>query len=241
VAAAWEERAKMTAIGNLLAVNSPMVDVDASGKASVLTHAHLYDVGAGVSSGRPTAHFALRLDFHNGVLTSLLGDVIWIDADKIGAEYETEGLAFDNPPVQSIYTRALTFVKAWETASDDSIRALVADSVELSVPRNSVDSKGLDALLRYRGTLGTVGMLTVDSVRVSEDKFEAYLHEYGVDVSQHGLPRMHAGITLDFGRDAAAKEMKVARMFLDVEFAPPMRRQSTFKDVGAEVALTSQL
>ena len=61
-------------------------------------------------------------------------------------------------------------------------------------------------------------MLTVDSVRVSPAKFEAYLHEYGVEAGQHGLPRMHAGFVLDFARDDASQEMKVSRMYLDIDY-----------------------
>jgi len=241
VPAAWEGRANLLRVGNLLSVNSPMVDTDGKGNSSVLAHAHLYDVGAGESSGRPTAHFALRLDFVGATLHALVGDVIWMDEEYAAEEYETEGLAFDHPPVQSIYTRALTFVKAWETQSEESLRALTSPSVELSVPRYKVEGADIEALLKYRATLATVGMLTVDSVRVSGARFEAYLHEYGVDVTQHGLPRMHAGLVLEFGLDDASKEMKVSRMALDVEYAPVMRRQSTFKEVGAEVVTTASL
>ncbi len=209
VAACWEGRSKMLPIGTLIAVNSPMIDSDARGNASVLAHAHLYDVASAESSGRPTAHFALRLDFKGHMLLSVVGDVIWVDEERVTSEYETEGLAFDNPSVQSIYTRALTFVKAWETHADESLRALTSPSVQLEVPRYKIESSDIDALLKYRSTLETVGMLTVDSVRVAPSKFEAYLHEYGVEAAQHGLPRMHAGFVLEFARDDASKEMKV--------------------------------
>ena len=53
------------------------------------------------------------------------GDVIWMHQDG-PSTYETEGLSFDSPPLQTIYTRALTFVKVWETNAEDAIDALAA-------------------------------------------------------------------------------------------------------------------
>lgn len=242
VAASWEGRAKLLAIGNLISVNSPMVDTDAGGHSSVLTHAHLFDASAESCSGRPTAHFALRLEFTGAgtdlTVSSVIGDVIWMDEEKLGVEYETEGLSFDNPPVQSIYTRALTFLKAWETESKESLAALVAENIRLVVERYKVDKTGREALLEYRASLEVLGMITVDSVRVSRTKFEAYLHEYGVEANQHGLPRMHGGLVLEFSKEEATKEMKVSSMVLDVEWAPMQRRSSTFAALNTEVTLS---
>ena len=171
------------------------------------------------------------------MLDEVIGDVIWMDDET--KPYETVGLAFDTPPLQSIYTRALTFVKAWETDATDSIAALVSDAVTLQVPRYSIDKAGVDELLEYRRSLGTIGMLTVDSVRVSTTCFECYLHEYGVESSQHGLPRMHAGLKLDFSREG--REMRLSSMHLDIEYAPTARRNSTLGEVGKELILASEL
>ena len=218
LAAAWQGRSSLLPIGTLIAVNSPLVVSNGRETTSVLAHAHLYDVASAESSGRPTAHFALRLEFTGPLLQTVLGDAIWIAEDLIPSEYETAGLAFDNPSVQSTYTRALTFVKAWETQAEDSLRALASPSVRLEVPRYQIEGADIEALVAYRATLGNLGMLTVDSVRVSPAKFEAYLHEYGVEAGQHGLPRMHAGFVLDFARDDASQEMKVSRMYLDIDY-----------------------
>ena len=218
LAAAWQGRSSLLPIGTLIAVNSPLVVSNGRETTSVLAHAHLYDVASAESSGRPTAHFALRLEFTGPLLQTVLGDAIWIAEDLIPSEYETAGLAFDNPSVQSTYTRALTFVKAWETQTEDSLRALASPSVRLEVPRYQIEGANIEALVAYRATLGNLGMLTVDSVRVSPAKFEAYLHEYGVEAGQHGLPRMHAGFVLDFARDDASQEMKVSRMYLDIDY-----------------------
>ena len=78
-------------------------------------------------------------------------------------------------------------------------------------------------------------------VRVSPSKFEAYLHEYGVEAGQHGLPRMHAGFVLDFARDDVSQEMKVSRMNLDIDYASVALRASDFKEVGADVQLSRAL
>ena len=244
-AAAWEGREKLLKLGNLLALNSPMADAGAGGGVRVLAHAHLYDVRAGDdASGRPAAHFALRLEFAERVqgaleLREVVGDAIWIDEQLLGAEYETLGLSFESPPMVSLYTRALTFVKAWEMEAVETLEALTTDTVTTTVPRNSISAEGRSALLEYRKSLGAVGMLTVDHVRVTSTRFEACLHEYGVETSQHGLPRMHAGLVLAFEADAG--EMKISMMELDIEFAPKARRNSTFADVGADMKLTSDL
>ena len=241
VHASWQGRSSLLPIGTLIAVNSPMVVSNGRETTSVLAHAHLYDVTSAVSSGRPTAHFALRLEFTGLRLQSVVGDAIWIAEDLSPSEYETAGLAFDNPSVQSTYTRALTFVKAWETHVEESLRALASPSVRLEVPRSQIEGADIEALLAYRATLGTLGMLTVDSVRVSPARFEAYLHEYGVEAGQHGLPRMHAGFVLDFARDDASQEMKVSRMNLDIDFASVARRASDYKEAGADVQLSRAL
>ena len=61
-------------------------------------------------------------------------------------------------------------------------------------------------------------MLTVTSVRVSATRFEAYLHEYGIEPGQYGLPKMHAGFKLDFEAQKDGS-MLISRVFIDVEFA----------------------
>ena len=109
----------------------------------------------------------------------------------------------------------------------------------LTVPRVSVDVRGRDAMLAYRETLGPVGMLTVDSVRVSSKAFECYLHEYGVEPAQHGLPRMHAGLKLSF--EAVYRDVKITGMALDIEYTPPVRRVSTFANTDEQVVLQGEL
>ena len=190
VHASWQGRSSLLPIGTLIAVNSPMVVSNGRETTSVLAHAHLYDVTSAVSSGRPTAHFALRLEFTGLRLQSVVGDAIWIAEDLSPSEYETAGLAFDNPSVQSTYTRALTFVKAWETHVEESLRALASPSVRLEVPRSQIEGADIEALLAYRATLGTLGMLTVDSVRVSPARFEAFLHAADAlhASAHHGAP-----------------------------------------------------
>ena len=136
----------------------------------------------------------------------------------------------EQPPLDSIYTRALTFVKAWETQNAEAVASMTTTTVALEVPRFSKEESGIDALLEYRDTLGTLGMLTVDTVDVSQDgTFKANLHEYGIDPVQHGLPRTHAGLVLDFdapGRDGA---MLIKRVVFDMEFMQKTtRRTSTF-------------
>jgi len=241
VAQAWEARTTMLKLGSLMTLNSPLIDTHDDGSADVLAHAHMYSVGGVESSGRPTAHFALHLRFVNShpggdlVLSEIVGDVVWMSEGT----YETNGLALDSPPLQTIYTRALTFVKAWEVHAEDAIDMLVSDTVHLAVPRNSIEHVGKGKLLTYRASLGSVGMLTVDSVRVVGKRFECYLHEYGVDANQHGLPRMHAALKLDFRREG--REMLLSSMLLDIEYTPPVRRNSTFSDVGADIVTTREL
>jgi len=221
VAEAWEARPLIRELGNLLAFNSPMVDVEDDGSvARVLAHAHLYDVSDDVSSGLPTAHFALCLTFKlrpvemGPSLTELVGDIIWM-RDRVP---ETEGLSFESPPLSSIYTRGLTFAKAWETQSDVAMQSLTTPGVALSVPRYAKEASGFDELMAYRDSLGALGMLTVTSVRVSATRFEAYLHEYGIEPGQYGLPKMHAGFKLDFEAQKDGS-MLISRVFIDVEFA----------------------
>jgi hypothetical protein len=209
VHASWQGRSSLLPIGTLIAVNSPMVVSNGRETTSVLAHAHLYDVTSAVSSGRPTAHFALRLEFTGLRLQSVVGDAIWIAEDLSPSEYETAGLAFDNPSVQSTYTRALTFVKAWETHAEESLRALASPSVRLEVPRYRIEGADIEALLAYRATLGTLGMLTVDSVRVSPARFEAFLH--AADALHASA---HHGAPLPTGAPARPRAPSVTRALL---------------------------
>ena len=99
--------------------------------------------------------------------------------------YETFGLAFETPPLDTIYTRALTFIKAWETENYEGIQSLCTTGVELAVPLYAKEVSGLESVVSYRQSLGgMLGMMTVDSVRVSARKFESYLHEYGIEPGQ---------------------------------------------------------
>jgi hypothetical protein len=227
-AAAYACRDKLLEVGTLATFNSPMIDCDSEpGKIAVLAHAHLHDVAEDVSNGTlATAHFALRLVFTTDhVLTECSGDVLWI---KDGRALENEGLSFEQPPLNSIYTRALTFVKAWETQNADAIASMTTSNVQLDVPRYGKEESGIDSLLAYRETLGTLGMLTVDSVNVSKAAiFEANLHEYGIDPMQHGLPRMHAGFRLEFDNPTRDGAMLISRVYLDMEFVQKAGRRAS--------------
>jgi hypothetical protein len=216
-----------------------MIDCDSEpGKISVLAHAHLHDVAEDVSNGTlATAHFALRLVFTSDhVLTECVGDVLWI---KDGRALENEGLSFEQPPLNSIYTRALTFVKAWETENADAIASMTTSNVQLDVPRYGKGEVGIESLLAYRGTLGTLGMLTGDSVDVSKPSiFSANLHEYGIDPVQHGLPRTHAGLRLEFDTPSRDGAMLIKRVHLDMDFVQKAGRRASavFAELNPEKA-----
>jgi len=239
---AYTCREQLLTVGSLLTFNSPMIDADTEpGKIAVLAHAHLYDVAEDVSNGTlPSAHFAMRLVFGGGVLTELVGDVMWV---RDGRALENEGLSFEQPPLNSIYTRALTFVKAWETQNAEAIESLTTSGVTLEVPRFSKAESGVEALLSYRDGLGALGMLTVDSVNVGTSaRFEANLHEYGIDQMQHGLPRTHAAIKLDFDAPSRDGSMLISKVFLDMEFVQTTtRRMSTFAVPVADASEAPQL
>jgi len=50
---------------------------------------------------------------------------------------------------------------------------------------------------------------------------------------------MHAALKLDFRREG--REMLLSSMLLDIEYTPPVRRNSTFSDIGADIVTTRQL
>ena len=71
--------------------------------------------------------------------------------------------------------------------------------------------------------------------------FECYMHEFGVDTGQHGLPKMHVGLKLDFAaqRDGS---MLISRMYLDVEYIRQNRRSSiASKPLNQELTLAGEL
>ena len=155
----------------------------------VLAHAHLYDVTDDDARAQPTVHLAL------GIMLSLKGDSLYVSkivADVIwmgeGATPDTEGLSFESSPLQSIYTRALTFVKAWETSATDGLAALTTKSVKLEVPLRTVDSVGQDALLAYRETVGSLGMITLDSIRVTPTREPPQRRKPGTRIPLPSLP-----------------------------------------------------
>lgn len=242
---AYEARSKLLAFGDLISINSPMVDSESEpDKTRVLAHAHLYSVTDDASFGQPTVHFALGITFDTSggepVVTQIVSDVIWMGEHEAP---ETEGLSFESSPLQSIYTRALTFIKAWETNAVEGITSLTTDTVALEVPRFAKNETGQEALLAYRDTLGTptggaLGMLTVDSVRVAPTRFTAYLHEYGIEQGQHGLPLMHAEIILDFDPVRDGSSVLIKRLFLDIEYVQRNRRSSVLASAPPEEQLT---
>ena len=59
-----------------------------------------------------------------------------------GMTPDTEGLAFESSPLQSVYARALTFIKAWELHATDGIASLSTPSVALQVPLKTIDTVG---------------------------------------------------------------------------------------------------
>jgi hypothetical protein len=123
---------------------------------------------------------------------------------------------------------------------EESIEALASPSMSLDVERYAKKAAGLAAVLEYRASLGELGLTTVDSVRVSETSFECYIHEYGIESAQHGVPRMHAGLKLGFSPEG--REMLITSMSLDVEFTPPVnRRSSTFANKDVAVTLQGEL
>jgi len=219
--AAYDARSKFLAHGNLLALNSVMVDAESEGdKIRMLAHAHLYDTAEDKASGQPSVHFAVGLTFSAGaspLVTDVVSDVVWMGE---GNQPETQGLSFESPPLNSVYTRALTFVKAWEILAVEGIKPLTSPQVELVVPTLNKRVVGYDALLAYRETLGVLGMLTVDTTRVTETRFEAYLHEWGIDPGQYGLPRMHASMKLDFEQQRDGSVL-ISRVLLSIEFTRP--------------------
>ena len=77
-------------------------------------------------------------------------------------------------------------------------------------------------------------------MRVTPTRFEAYLHEYGIEPGQHGLPRMHAGIKLDFEpqRDGS---VLISRIFLDVEYVPAAARRSSIAVLNEDLTLAAEL
>ena len=158
-----------------------------------------------------------------------------------GVTPDTEGLSFESSPLQSIYTRALTFIKAWETNALDGLSALSTPMVKLEVPLREVNTVGQPDLLQYRETLGTLGMLTVTSIRVTPTRFEANLHEYGIDKDQHGLPIMHAEVKLDFEQQRDGSVL-ISRLFFNIEYIRQARRASiSAAPLNEELNLAAEL
>ena len=241
---AYDARTKLLAHGNLIAFNSPMVDSESEpGKVRVLAHAHLYDTADDDAFGQATVHFALGITFSTAaggadpMVTQIVSDVIWMGE---GVTPETEGLSFESSPLQSIYTRSLTYVKAWETNSKEGISSLTTKDVALEVPKYAKNETGQAALLSYRDTLNTLGMMTVDTVRVTPTRFEAVIHEYGIDAGQHGLPLMHGELKLDYENQRDGSVL-IKRVFLNVEFIRQNRRSSVLQSVGAQEELAAEL
>ena len=78
--------------------------------------------------------------------------------------------------------------QAWETHSSEGLTSLTSSKVKTEVPFKSVDATGHKELLAYRESLGMLGMLTVDTIRVTPNRFNANLHEYAMDT---GTPPTH--------------------------------------------------
>ena len=241
--AAFDCRDKLLKHGNLISFNSPMVDAESApgGTINVLAHAHLFDVSSGSSLGQPTAHLALQLSFAPDRageihLTKLVSDVMWLGEGRMP---ETEGLSFEAPPLNSIYTRALTFIKSWETSGEDGITSLSTKKVALEVMSGdeviTPETSGIGALLEYRQGLGELGMLTVDSVKVTPTSFEAVVHEYGIEINQHGLPRKHESVKLSFEpqRDGS---MLVSKVYFDLKYFRKAKRASLTMDQDVNLA-----
>ena len=94
---------------------------------------------------------------------------------------------------------------------------------------------GIDALLEYREGLGELGMLTVDSVKVGSGTFEAIVHEYGIEINQHGLPRKHEMMKVHFEpqRDGV---MLISKVFLDLKYFRKAKRASLVMDQDVNLA-----
>ena len=107
-------------------------------------------------------------------------------------------------------------------------------------PLHFPDARPSQALLDYRAGLGSLGLMTVDSIRVTPTRFEANLHEYGIEANQHGLPLMHATLKLDFEllKDGS---VLISRVFFDIEFIRLQRRSSVFAMPAEEVVLSGEL
>ena len=152
---------------------------------------------------------------------------------------ETEGLSFEAPPLNSIYTRALTFIKSWETSGEDGITSLSTKKVALEVMSGdeviTPETSGIGELLEYRKGLGELGMLTVDSVKVTPTSFEAVVHEYGIEINQHGLPRKHESVKLSFEpqRDGS---MLVSKVYFDLKYFRKAKRASLTMDQDVNLA-----
>ena len=157
-----------------------------------------------------------------------------------GVTTDTEGLSFESSPLQSTYARALTFIKAWELHAAEGLSSLTTKDVALEVPLRDLKASGQPALLSYREGLGTLGMLTVDSIRATPSRFTANLHEYGIDKGQNGLPMMHAELKLDFTQ-ARDGSVLISRVFFNIEYLRKVRRASTFAMPNEEVTLAAEL
>ena len=171
-----------------------MIDAESApgGTINVLAHAHLFDV-VGLVVGQPTAPCAPACS-----RLTRRGDPPRSSSRRHGSARggcPRRGLSFETPPLNSIYTRALTFIKSWETSGEDGITSLSTKKVALEVMSGdeviTPETSGIGELLDYRKGLGELGMLTVDSVKVTPTSFEAVVHEYGIEINQHGLPRKH--------------------------------------------------
>ena len=236
--AAWEKRSALTSIGALYSLNSPIVDHFSKTNAVMLMHGHLYDVATAESSGRPTAHLALQISFSKKseesewVLDQLLTDALWVSSGPV----ETEGLGFDSPELTSMYDRSLIFAKAWEAQDKQALASLVCRDVGLEVPRTGWSSQGVEKLFDYRETLGSMGMVTLSSIRITESGFRCYMHEHGVESTMAGLPVYHAGLKLDFERQYDGSRL-ISKVQLEVEYKHTTRRGSTFGNVGEKVTM----
>ena len=77
-------------------------------------------------------------------------------------------------------------------------------------------------------------------VRVTPTRFEAVIHEYGIDAGQHGLPLMHGELKLDYENQRDGSVL-IKRVFLNVEFIRQNRRSSVLQSVGAQEELAAEL
>jgi len=226
--------------GGLVALTTMQDTQDADGSSGqVLANVHVFDVAyeGADNTGRPRAHLSMLFDYSKGPqgawqLAKVTGEPLWLEATGASVPSLTLGASTDSNAV----ALALTFLKAWGLADEDTFAKLASPDVALEVPAKEVDTAGA-GVWEYRQGLINVGILALASARLvpsadgSEPSFVAYLHEFGAGPGGFGLPTQHANIKLSFTRSVDGV-LLVSRFFIDVEWQQKRRKSFSSMDMG---------